>query len=129
MRVRRTSGRSSRAEGADWHSRWQSRCVVEGWGPGTGLECLDGDHEPETAERALVQRLAGELLEAVAIVRGGLVLGLGRRHVEQAPAQGELVVAVAAGKETAVANPVEVAWQDVLQKAPDELPRRSGSSS
>ena len=47
--------------------------------------------------------------------------GLGWRHIEQAAAEGELLLAVAAGEEAEVADAVEVFGQDMEQEASDEL--------
>ena len=72
------------------------------------------------AGRALAQSSAGKLLERVLRI-GSRLAGLGRRHVEQSSAEGELLLAVAASEEAEVADAVEVAGQDMEQEASDEL--------
>ena len=52
--------------------------------------------------------------------------GLGWRPIEQAAAEGELLLAVAAGEEAEVADAVEVLGQDMEQEASDELFGREG---
>ena len=52
---------------------------------------------------------------------GSRIGGLGWRHVEQAAAEGEFLLAMAAGEESEVADAVEVAGQDMEQEASDEL--------
>ena len=55
------------------------------------------------------------------MIVGRRIGGLGRRHIEQSPAEGELLPAVAAGEEAEVADAVEVVGQDMEQEASDEL--------
>ena len=96
-----------RGAGAVWRSDWESRGVLGPRGLGAGLECLHADHEAATAGRALIQRLAGELLETVAVV--GWRVGRGRRHPQQPSAQGELFLAVTVGEQAEMPDAVEVA--------------------
>ena len=55
------------------------------------------------------------------MIVGSRLGGLGWRHIEQAAAEGELLLAVAAGEEAEVADAVEVLGQDMEQEAADEL--------
>ena len=55
------------------------------------------------------------------MIVGSRLGGLGWRHIEQAAAEGELLLAVAAGEEAEVADAVEVFGQDMEQEAADEL--------
>ena len=55
------------------------------------------------------------------MIVGSRLGGLGWRHIEQAAAEGELLLAVAAGEEAEVADVVEVFGQDMEQEAADEL--------
>ena len=111
--VVRSAGGTRLAEGAVGRSGRASRRVLEQWGMGIGLEPLDGDHEPAAAGRALVQRLPGECLEAVAVV--------GRWHADQAAAPDQLPPAAAAGELTEVPDAMEGGRQDVQQEAADKL--------
>ena len=55
------------------------------------------------------------------MIVGSRLGGLGWRPIEQAAAEGELLLAVAAGEEAEVADAVEVLGQDMEQEASDEL--------
>ena len=102
--------------------RERSRRVLQCRGVAAGLEAPGEEHAAGAAGGAEAQGIAGELLEAVAVVRRRLGR-LGGRHAEQPPAQGELVAAVAAGEEAVVAYLAELARQDVKEEAPDIIPR------
>ena len=60
------------------------------------------------------------------MIVGSRLGGLGWRHIEQAAAEGEFLLAVAAGEEAEVADAVEVFGQDMEQEAADELFGREG---
>lgn len=73
------------------------RCGRIAWG-----DPLDRPHRASAACRADAQRLASEGLVAVAVI-GGLAGRFGGWHGEQAAAQGEVVLAAGAGKQTEMA--------------------------
>ena len=100
--------------------RERSRRVLQCRGVVAGLEAPGEEHVAGAAGGAEAQGIAGELLEAVAVVRRR-VGRVGRRHAQQLPAEGELVAAVAAGEEAVVACLAELARQDMQEEAPDEL--------
>lgn len=79
----------------------QSRGVLGHRGLEAGLEGLHAEHEPLAAGRALTQRLSGELLETVTIVRRRVGRGFGRGHAQQLSAQSEFRDPVTADQETA----------------------------
>jgi len=54
-----------------------------------------------------LQRLAGELLVAVAIILFDVAMRLGRRHVQELATAGKLLFSVAITEEAVIANPLE----------------------
>ena len=85
-------------------------------------EHLDNQHRALAAGRAAPQRLTGERLHAVAVVgRLRLAGRICRGHLQQASAEGEVLVAAGAGEEAEMANAVESGGQGVQQDATDEL--------
>ena len=91
-----------------------------GGGGSPGSKRPTTNRRPRRTGRALEQGSSGKLLEQGMIV-GSRLGGLGWRHIEQAAAEGELLLAVAAGEEAEVADAVEVFGQDMEQEAADEL--------
>ena len=117
--VPRSVGGAGLAKGAERRGGGRSRRVLGQRGISTRSDCLHRGHEPAAAGGALAQRRPCEFLEAIAVVGRRLGCGLGRGHAQQAPAQGQLLLAVAAGEESEVADAMEVGRQDVEQEAPD----------
>ena len=98
-----------------------SRSVLRGRGLPAGPNRVGNSHRPGMAGGAAAQGLASEGLEAVAVV-GGLVGRRGSRgHVQQSPAQGEVLLAAGSGEKTEMPNAVEAWRQRMHQEAPDEL--------
>ncbi len=87
-----------------------------GWG-GARLEALDNDH---TAA-------AGGAWEAedpwIVILFCSVILLVWRRCVEQAPETVEIGGTLAISEQTVVANSMEPVWEDMDEKAPNELER------
>src|SRR6266478_1244325 len=74
--------------------------------------------------RALPQRVTGELLVSITIVLAWLRLGrawVGWRHAQELAALLQLLFAVAIAHEPVIANAVESAGEDVEEKSPNEL--------
>ena len=90
--ARPTAG--GRCTGAVRRGGGGSRGVLVPRGFGSGRDGLHAEHEAATAGRALIQRLAGELLETVAVDGRRVSHGLGRRPPQRPSAQGELGLAV-----------------------------------
>ena len=89
---------------------------------GSGQEGVDAHHVALAALRAVPQRLAGELLVAVAIVQRRRGKGDdGRRCGEQLSAARQLGRAVAVGQQAVVPYALEARRQDMQQEAAHEL--------
>ena len=77
------------------------------------MKHFDGDHLALVTNRACLQRLAGELLVAVAIILFDVAMRLRGRHVEEFAAARKLLLSVAIGEEAVIANPLEPFGQNV----------------
>src|SRR5215831_5380657 len=76
------------------------------------------------AHRAFPQRVAGELLVSVTIVRVWLRLGrtfVGRSHAQEMSAMLQLLFAASLAQEPVVADAMESRGEDVEEESPDEL--------
>jgi hypothetical protein len=77
------------------------------------LKHFDDDHLALVTNRTCLQRLAGELLVAVAIILFDVAMRLRRRHVQELATARKLLLSVAIGEEAVIANPLEAFGENV----------------
>ena len=71
------------------------------------MKHFDDDHLALVTNRASLQRFAGELLVAVAIILFDVAMRLRRRHVQQLATARKLLLSVAISEEAVIANPLQ----------------------